>query len=280
MSWKTRGKAAALIVCAALFLLSAGMVASYLWERRAQERAFDELEGLVRDWQPPAPEQPEQEQEQPPPTRNEEGMLLRYLPLYQRNPDFFGWVSISGTRLSYPVMHTPEQPEYYLRRDFDGAYSLGGVPFLAGPCTEEGGNWLIYGHNMDDGSMFAALLDYADEQFWREHPVITFDTLYEQGEYEVLAAFYSKAYQQGEQGVFRYYRYTDLSRPEDFEQYIAQVQAAALYGTGVEAAYGEKLITLSTCSYHTKDGRFVVVARERREQAEEKGGDHEQVGND
>ena len=60
----------------------------------------------------------------------------------------------------------------------------------------------------------------------------------------------------------RYYYGTDLSQEAVFENYIAQVEAASLYDLGVTAKYGDRLLTLSTCSYHTQGGRFVVVARE------------------
>ena len=47
-----------------------------------------------------------------------------------------------------------------------------------------------------------------------------------------------------------------------------QVKAAALYDTGVTAEYGDQLLTLSTCNYHTGDGRFVVVARKQAREGE------------
>lgn len=83
----------------------------------------------------------------------------------EQNPDFFGWISIEGTELNYPVMHTPKDEEYYLRRDFNGEDSQSGVPFLSASCYEGCGNYLIYGHNMKNGSMFATLLAYADRDF-------------------------------------------------------------------------------------------------------------------
>lgn len=184
-----------------------------------------------------------------------------YAALKERNPDFFGWLSIEGTELNYPVMHTPEDPEYYLRRDFDGKKSQSGVPFLSAPCYEGCGNYLIYGHNMKNGSMFASLLSYADIEYWRQHPTIQFDTLDASDEYEVAAAFYSEAYPQDAVGVFRFYQYTDVSDRAVFGEYMDQVRRAALYETGVSAEYGDQFITLTTCSYHTKNGRFVVVAR-------------------
>ena len=74
--------------------------------------------------------------------------------------------------------------------------------------------------------------------------------------------FYSRVYTDADEGVFRYYQYTDLTAEEAFDAYVRQVKAASLYDTGVEAVYGDKLLTLSTCSYHTENGRFVVVARQ------------------
>ena len=185
----------------------------------------------------------------------------RYDALYQQNPDFFGWVRIDDTRINYPVMHTPDDPEYYLRRAFDGTDSAAGVPFLDAACTADGLHWIVYGHHMDNGSMFADLTQYADESFWRDHPTIHFDTLNEPGEYQILAVFYAQAYHPEDTDVFRYYAYTDLSDPETYAEYLENVRDAALYDTGLTAAYGDPLLTLSTCSEHTTDGRFVVVAK-------------------
>lgn len=184
-----------------------------------------------------------------------------YSALKERNPDFWGWISVEDTELNYPVMYTPEDEEYYLRRDFDGNDSQGGVPFLAANCYEGCGNYLIYGHNMNDGSMFASLLSYADQEFWEQHPRINLDTLSESGSYEVLAAFYSKVHGESEPDAFRYYQYTDLHDPAVFNEYVDHVMAEAIYDTGVRAQCGDELLTLSTCSYHTDNGRFVVVAR-------------------
>lgn len=192
------------------------------------------------------------------PTKDTAG-ISPYLPLKNRNADFFGWISIDGTNIDYPVMHTPDDPEYYLRRAFDKSSSRSGVPFLDAACFTGCGNYLIYGHNMGNGTMFADLLSYTDPEFWQKHPLIQFDTLDQAGSYAVLAAFYTEISPETE---FRYDRYTDLRNREDFLTYMEQVKAASLYDTGVTAEYGDVLLTLSTCSYHTENGRFVVVARQ------------------
>ena len=120
----------------------------------------------------------------------------------------------------------------------------------------------IYGHNMKDGSMFAALLNYADDTFWEEHPTIRFDTLEETGTYQVLAAFYIDVSLSEDGVAFPFYEYTGLRDEAIFQEYLAQVGDRALYSTGVTAEFGEQLLTLSTCSYNTSDERFVVVAKQ------------------
>lgn len=182
--------------------------------------------------------------------------------LKEENPDLFGWIAIDGTKINYPVMHTPKKPEYYLRRAFDKSRSTSGTPFLDGACFVGCGNYIVYGHKMQNGTMFADLLKYAQKSFWKEHPIIHFDTTEEFGDYEVLAAFYSQVYSalDGDE-VFRYYRYTDLGDEAVFNEFVEKALKASRYKTGVKAVYGDQLLTLSTCSYHVEDGRFVVVAR-------------------
>ena len=185
------------------------------------------------------------------------------------NPEVMGWLRVNDTSINYPLLQGEDNSKY-VNTDVEGNYSLSGAIFLhcmnAPDFTDF--NSIIYGHHMDAGTMFALLPSYARQDFWEEHPVIRFDTLYERGEYEVMAAFYSQVYDADAQGVFRYYQYTDLSSPERFQEYVEQVKAAALYDTGVTAEYGDQLLTLSTCNYHTGDGRFVVVARKQAREGE------------
>ena len=188
------------------------------------------------------------------------GILQPYLPIYQQNKDFFGWLNLVGTGINYPVMCTPGDMEYYLRRAFDGSSSKGGTPFLDTGCSEDGYLYIIYGHNMKNKTMFGKLSEYAKKKYWEEHPLIYFDTLYEQQTYEIAAAFYTKVYTTEEEEGFRYYEYKDLSDEQVFEEFKEQVEQAALYDTGIPLNYKDTVLLLSTCSYHTEEGRFVVVA--------------------
>lgn len=180
--------------------------------------------------------------------------------LQAQNPALWGWLTVEGTDISYPVMHTPDEPERYLHRDFAGEYSLHGTPFLDGRCTETSLHALVYGHNMGDGALFAPLLAYADAEFWEAHPTVSLLTAAGAETYRVFAAFYGRVCYPSEENVFRYYQYADLSDPARFADYVAQARAAALYDTALTPSYGTPLLTLSTCSYHTANGRFAVVA--------------------
>lgn len=184
-----------------------------------------------------------------------------YEELAAMNGDLFGWVTIDGTVLDYPVMFTPKNPEYYLRRGFDKKYSYSGVPFMDGKCVPDGNHYLIYGHNMKNQTMFSILPKYQKKSYFEEHPIIKFDTLNESREYQVMAAFRSRAYGADETGVFRYYAYADLTKESRFEEYVKNCLRASAYKTGVTAEFGDELLTLSTCDYQTEHGRFVVVAK-------------------
>ena len=179
--------------------------------------------------------------------------------LYLENADMVGWIQIEGTNIDYPVMQTVDEPNFYLKRGFDKQYSDYGVPYVQENCDIAlSDNCVIYGHHMNNGTMFADLCKYESKDFYREHKIIRFDTLSGFGEYEIVAVFKTVTY--SEQG-FKYYHFTRAESAEDFDAYIAQCKALSLYDTGVMAEYGDKLITLSTCEYSRKNGRMVVVAK-------------------
>ena len=181
----------------------------------------------------------------------------KYDALFEQNNDFIGWIKIEGTNVNYPVMQTPNKPDFYLKRSFDKSYSDYGVPYIDEACmTGISNNLVIYGHHMKDGSMFAGLCKYADADFCKEHPEIAFDTLSNLGKYEVVAAFKFNTNRE----TFKYNEYTLMDEAQ-FAEFMENVRARQLYDTGVTAEYGDQLLTLSTCEYTYPNGRFVVVAK-------------------
>lgn len=181
-----------------------------------------------------------------------------YAELYAQNQDMVGWIQIEGTAINYPVMQTKENPTFYLHRNFYKEYSAYGVPFIQSNCViGESDNLILYGHHMNNGSMFAALDQYKSRTFYEGHKQIRFNTLSEADTYEIVAAFKTTAMGNG----FQYYQFVQASSKAEYDEYIRICKELAFYDTGVNANYGDKLITLSTCEYSLRNGRMVVVAK-------------------
>ena len=192
--------------------------------------------------------------------KDDMGMLIKYKDLYNRNNDLAGWVKIDGTNIDYPVMHTPQSNAYYLHRDINREYSSAGTPVLDFQCdtVNMSDNMIVYAHNMKNGTMFHDLLNYSDEKYYSDHKIINFDTLYEQGRYEVFSVIVTKV---GSADEFKYYEFVDFKDKDEFNKFISECKRRTLINTGIEPLYEDRILTLSTCSYNTDNERFVVFAR-------------------
>lgn len=187
-------------------------------------------------------------------------ILEKYKSLYMENGDVAGWLTVEGTKIDYPVMQCGDD-EYYLHHDFDGEDSKYGCLYVRERADlEEGTNFVIYGHNMRDGSMFGELDLYLEEAFYREHPRVSFDTLFEERNYEILAVFRSQVYSEDAE-VFKYYQFYEADTEEEFDDFYENIKALSLYDTGVTAEFGDTFLTMSTCAYHVDNGRLAVVAK-------------------
>lgn len=188
-------------------------------------------------------------------------VLPEYEALYAENSDTIGWLKIDGTGIDNVVMYAPDEIDKYLHTDFYGSYSYRGCLFVDEYCDIlSSDNIIIYGHNMKDYSMFGSLMYYVSEEFYRQHRYISFDTIYEKQSYEIVAAIKTALVPEGGDS-FKYYEYTGSGDEESFKEYAEFIEANRLYETGVQLSPGDKILTLSTCAYHTDDGRFIVVAR-------------------
>lgn len=186
--------------------------------------------------------------------------------LYDKNNDIIGWINIEGTNINYPVMYTPNEPEYYLKRNFDKEYSISGVLFVDGKCSinPRSDNLLIHGHNMKNGSMFADLLLFEKEDLLKKYSTIEFYSFNGKEIYDIISVFPTEVYND-ENIEFVYHDFIDGKNEEEFNNYIENIKKASLFETGVTAEYKDKLLTLSTCAYHSKNGRFVVIGKGRIE---------------
>ena len=175
--------------------------------------------------------------------------------LINKNPDCIGWLRINGTKIDYPVMQTKDNPQYYLRRDFNKQYSYLGTPFMDSKCdVNYDKNLIVYGHNMRDGKMFADLLKYRDKSYCQEHNIIHFITPNGVQEYEVIAVCKVK-------NDDEWYGYTSQTDKESFNNLISHIKDKSLYQTIESDEYGDHFLTLSTCEYSQTNGRLIVIAK-------------------
>lgn len=253
-----------LLVFTGLFLYSGWMLLDYFLTSQKQKAQFDDLAQIVQQHIPettlPPKTLPSDDSQTENPLPTEPSILPEYAAIFDINPDVAGWLKIDGTDINYPVMQTPDRPDYYLHRDFYGNESSHGCLYAQEECDVNrlSDNVTVYGHHMKDGSMFAGLLDYRKQDFLMEHPTVQFDSLTRHRSYEIFAVFITTA---SEGQGFSYQQFVNAQTEEEFDNFVSRCKSLSLYDTGITPVYGDKLLTLSTCEYTRENGRFVVVAR-------------------
>ena len=195
-----------------------------------------------------------------------EDMEDKFLRLYAQNPDIRGWITLLNTQIDYPVYQPPQSnPDYYLTHNALKQKSSHGAIYLD-PRIDLGKKpraMILYGHHMNDGSMFRDLTKYKSLAFYKENPVFSFDTVLEEGSWKIFSVFLVNT--RAEHGeVFEYQR-TSFSGDDDFLDHIGQLKSRSLVDTGIELNADDQLLLLSTCSYEHKDFRTVVAARRIRQ---------------
>ena len=221
---RTRNKPVLIFFClllSAAALLAGVNIYSELKERQKEEEDFAAVSQISEPTVTAAQTETEPT-EQPAAERNIQALITE-------NADCIGWLSIDGTNISYPVMHTPSDPQKYLRRNFYGKYSQSGVPFLDGRCDLQSTNLIIYGHNMKNGTMFSDLKRYVDRDFLNAHRTVKFET-------------------------------TDGVQTFTVAEVLKTNTSDAWYDR--IAAEDSRQLILSTCYGSGKDGRLLIIAAE------------------
>mgnify|MGYP001064397564 CR=1 FL=1 len=173
--------------------------------------------------------------------------------LISMNSECFSWISIAGTNINYPVMHTPSNPQKYLNRNFYGEYSYSGTPFLDSRCSADSTNLIIYGHHMNNGTMFAVLCNYTSKSYGEEHPRIILETKDGAFAYSVFSVMKVKSDDD-------WYRFTTVGTEKSYNSRIEYAKEKSLYETGFTPVYGQQILTLSTCYGYNQDDRILVLA--------------------
>ena len=190
------------------------------------------------------------------------GMLASFENIVSQNNDVVGWITIPGTQIDYPVVQTKNN-SFYLNHNINKDENASGCPFMdyrdvvgmdtLSPCT------LIYGHHRRNGTMFATLKNYNDLDFFKQNPVMRFDTVYNRYEWVIFANFRATA--SSATGVpFNYIR-TQFKDDEAYAQFIEDIRVRSLIDVPVEVTTDDHILLLSTCSYEKANWRMIIAAR-------------------
>lgn len=201
--------------------------------------------------------------------RLENGVLASFKTMLDLNSDVVGWITIPNTPIDYPVVQTKNN-SYYLGHNINKEENHSGCPFLDYRNIVERGKRskcsIIYAHHRRNGTMFAKLTKYNEIDFYKQNPVIRFDTIYDRSEWVVFAnmrcstnANYGKP--------FVYIR-TSFKTDEDYEQFIKDIRERSLIDTPIEVTKDDDILLLSTCSYERSGWKMVVAARRVRSSSE------------
>lgn len=184
------------------------------------------------------------------------------------NEDFKGWITISGTKIDNPIFQTTNN-EFYLNHNQDKKKSAYGALYFdyRNEITENktDKNLVIYGHEMNNGSMFGSLKELRRLDFYKANPIIEFSTLYKSSKYKIYAIFVLNANKADDNGyIYNIYR-KNFYNDNDFDLWTKEAIERSLINTGVDVKNGDNIITLVTCSKDFKNSRLVVMARETRD---------------
>lgn len=175
--------------------------------------------------------------------------------LISMNSECFGWISISGTNINYPVMHTPSNPQKYLNKNFYGEYSYSGTPFLDARCSANSTNLIIYGHHMNNGTMFADLCNYTDYSYFTEHPTVVLETKDGAFAYSVFSVMKVKSDDD-------WYKFLTTDLDKTYEKWVSYAKTKSLYNTEITPVCSQQILTLSTCYGYNQDDRILVLQSE------------------
>lgn len=249
-----------LAICIIIFIFSASFVVKHFIEINNNKNAYKDLSELVVST---TAENNEIEEEQVP----------DYSALIEENSDLVGWITVPNTEINHPVVKYTDN-DYYLNHSFEKKYDYRGAIFMdyRNDSANLDSNTIIYGHNAYDTTMFSELVQYEDIEFYKNSPVIEFNTLEANYKWKIYGVFITNATASEDNGyIFNYiYPYMD---GENFNGFIEEVNKRRLYTTDVDITDDDKMLVLSTCvraldltnkygkTTYRANARLVILAR-------------------
>ena len=174
--------------------------------------------------------------------------------LKAQNDEVVGWIYSPNTVISYPVVKGVDN-DFYLYHTFDGTPNASGSIFMDAVCDTDlsQSNTILYGHHMNNGSMFASIADYKQAGYLEAHPVLYYYTPDRTYLLEVFCMFVTGP----DSDVYTF----NFTSPEEFERYLESWRSRSNFDTDVEVTGEDHIMTLSTCTYEYEDARYVVMCK-------------------
>ena len=238
-----------MILFAGLFLLSGWKVWELIQTYQEGTNTYTQLEQYATFEETQPTQEPEAESETqeaastPPP-------LADFDALSAINDEIVGWIYIPDTTIHYPVVQGADN-NYYLTHLFDGTKNSSGSIFLDYRCAADfsSSHSILYGHHMKNGSMFAGLTAYKEQDFYDNHPTGWLST--PAGDYEIR--FFSGYVASNKDIAWN----LNLNQ-QNLPRWLTEVGEKSCFQSSQIPSPTDSILTLSTCTYEFNDAKFVL----------------------
>lgn len=250
-----------LIIFSIVLIICLIIIGIQKYQQKKQQEYYEALLENESTQTQATEEMPEPETEEAPDILKSLGIEIPekdidFAALQEENSDVYAWINVPGTNVDYPVLQHPEDDTYYLEHNMDGSKGLPGCIYTESVNTKDftDPNTVLYGHNMKNGSMFASLHNFEDQQVFEENPYFYIYTEDKTYVYEIFAAYKYNA-------IHLIYNF-DLANPEIFQNYLDQIfeirDMSANIRQDVTVNADNRIVTLSTCVSGEKNMRYLV----------------------
>lgn len=188
-------------------------------------------------------------------------MFAKAEKLLKENPDFVGMVGYGDMSL---YVCQSQDNAYYATHRFDGNEDPAGMIYMDCRCSiwPLSDNTILYGHNMRDGSRFGKLNRLTKPSYRHEHPYVRFASLYEMHDYVPVSIFYANVDPASDD-------YFDFAQPnfpdgQSFDAFVREMNERSILDAPANVSFGDRLLTLATCSEEAYGGRLVVVCKQEK----------------
>ena len=241
-----------------IFAISGYQLISTLNQYKQAENAYNDVnDRFVTEKQPVPTEKPAENQPpapSPTPDIEHSPISVNFETLLQENSDVRGWLYLPGTVLNYPLVQARDN-DFYLERMWNGEWNPNGSLFLDYRCAPNftNHNTIIYGHNMNDGSMLHCIREYVEQSYYDEHPYMFMNTPDGNYRVEIFSGYICDA----ESDTYTIEFYDTPS----YEAYLDKICRQSNFNCDITPSVTDRIITLSTCTYEYDTARYVLHGR-------------------